>query len=230
MAKIIDLRPITPRTNGTRKLSAIKNIARHHSAGSTGSWATFWPYWHKTKGWGTGGYHEIILRDGTVELCYDPEEITNGVGGQNSYIYNICLVGNGSFTAEQEKTFEERARYWMGRFGLASKDVKGHNEFPGQATSCPGINMDSVRKRLQYTVASTQEPSKEENDDLKFTSGTLRKDFDTFVDSKAQREIIVNAAVKAGYSDKWVKDLVAGTIETGDLVMLGLGTLIRQNK
>src|SRR5690606_6951414 len=108
----------------TRKLSAIKNIARHHSATATGSWATFWPHWNKTKGWGTGGYHEIILRDGTVELCYDPEEITNGVGGQNSYIYNICLVGNGSFTDEQEKTFEERARHWMKQFGLTPKNVK----------------------------------------------------------------------------------------------------------
>ena len=148
MAIIKDLRPITPRTNGTRKLSAIKNIARHHSAGTTGSWATFWPFWNKTRGWGTGGYHEIILRDGTVELCYDPEEITNGVGGQNSYIYNICLVGNGSFTDEQEKVFEERALYWMGRFGLTAKDVKGHNEFPKQNTSCPGIDMNAVRKRL----------------------------------------------------------------------------------
>lgn len=125
MAWVKDLRSITPRTNGTRKLSQIKNIARHHSATLTGSWSSFWPHWNKVKGWGTGGYHEIILCDGTVELCYDPEEITNGVGGQNSYIYNICLVGNESFTAEQERVFDERARYWMKRFGLTAKDVKG---------------------------------------------------------------------------------------------------------
>lgn len=148
MATVKDLRSITPRTNGTRKLSQIKNIARHHSATPTGSWASFWPHWNKVKGWGTGGYHEIILRDGTVELCYDPEEITNGVGGQNSYIYNICLVGNGSFTAEQERVFDERARYWMKRFELTAKNVKGHNEFPGQNTSCPGVNMNVVRSRL----------------------------------------------------------------------------------
>src|SRR4051812_39698845 len=129
MTKIRDLRPITPRTNGTRALSTIRNIARHHSGGVTGSWAAFWPYWNKALGWGTGGYHEIILRDGTIELCYDPNEITNGVGGQNSYIYNICLIGNGSFTEKQERVFDERAKYWMKRLGLSSKDVKGHNEF-----------------------------------------------------------------------------------------------------
>ena len=224
MATIKDLRPITPRTNGTRKLTAIKNIARHHSAGTTGSWATFWPYWNKSKGWGTGGYHEIILRDGTVELCYDPEEITNGVRGQNSYIYNICLVGNGSFTPEQEKVFEERARHWMERFGLAVKDVKGHNEFPGQATSCPGINMNTVRARLSAT------PDTKEDDEMEFTSGTLKKEWETFLNSKAQREIAVKEAVKQGYSDTWIKKLAEGKTADGDVAALAVGALIRANK
>ncbi|MFC7364554.1 MULTISPECIES: N-acetylmuramoyl-L-alanine amidase [Bhargavaea] len=146
--KIVDIRHKTPRTNGTRLLSRIKNIARHHSATPTGSWESFWPHWRDVKKWGTGGYHEIILRDGTIQLCYDPEEITNGVGGQNSYIYHICVVGNGSFTAAQERAFEERARYWMTRFNLPVSAVKGHREFPGANTTCPGINMDTVRARL----------------------------------------------------------------------------------
>lgn len=79
--QIIDIRHKTPRTNGTRPLSWIKNIARHHSATDDGSWETFWPHWRDVKKWGTGGYHEIILRNGSIQLCYDPEEITNGVGG-----------------------------------------------------------------------------------------------------------------------------------------------------
>lgn len=148
MAVIKDLRPITPRTNGTRPLSAIKNIARHYSATKTGNWASFWRYWNGTRGWGTGGYHEIILPNGTVELCYDSEEIINGVGGQNSYIYNICFVSDGTFTEAQEKTWEERARFWMKRLNLPVSAVKGHNEFPGQSTACPGINMNTVRARL----------------------------------------------------------------------------------
>lgn len=148
MVKIKDLRSITPRTNGTRKESAITKIARHHSATTDGSWAAFWRHWNGTLKWGTGGYHEIILRDGTVELCYDPNEITNGVGGQNSYIYNICVVGNGSFTDAQEKAFDDRCKIAMARFNLRASDVLGHNEFPKQATSCPGINMTAVRKRL----------------------------------------------------------------------------------
>lgn len=157
MATIKDLRSITPRTNGTRALSAIKNIARHHSATTEGNWASFWKHWSGTKGWGTGGYHEIILRDGTVELCYDPTEITNGVGGQNSHIYNICLVGNGSFTSEQERAFDERARNWMDKLGLPTSAVKGHNEFPGQSTNCPGVNMNTVRARLSAAPPKMEE-------------------------------------------------------------------------
>jgi len=159
MAKIQDLRPETPRTNGTRKESTIENLARHHSGGATGEWKTFWPYWNKTKGWGTGGYHEIILRDGSVQLCYDPEEITNGVGGHNSTTYHICVVGNGSFTAAQEKAWEERALINLERFGLSPDDVKGHREFSGANTACPGIDMGMVRNRLKFLLNSTVKES-----------------------------------------------------------------------
>ncbi|WP_336822928.1 N-acetylmuramoyl-L-alanine amidase [Sporosarcina sp. USHLN248] len=224
MATIKDLRPITPRTNGTRKLSAIKNIARHHSATTSGSWASFWPHWNKTNGWGTGGYHEIILRDGTVELCYDPEEITNGVGGQNSYIYNICLVGNGSFTPEQEKTFDERARYWMQRLGLPASAVKGHNEFPKQNTSCPGIDMDTVRARL-----SGASIAKEANGEMVFSSPSLKEEIEMTLGSKARRQMIVDQAIAAGYSKIWQEKLDNKTITNDDLLALGAGTSVRNS-
>lgn len=157
MVTIQDLRPITPRTNGTRPLSAITSIARHHSGGTSGDWNSFWPYWRDNKGWGTGGYHEIILRDGTLQLCYDPEEITNGVGGHNSYVYNICVVGNGSFTDAQERTWEERCLFNLSRFRLDYSDVKGHREYSGANTACPGIDMGMVRNRIKFLL---DKPSK----------------------------------------------------------------------
>lgn len=223
MAQIKDLRPITPRTNGIRALSAIKNIARHHSATTSGNWASFWRHWHKTNGWGTGGYHEIILHDGTVELCYDPEEITNGVGGQNSYIYNICLVGNGSFTAEQERVFDERACYWMQRLGLPASAVKGHNEFPGQSTNCPGVNMATIRARLSKPSASVEEK-------MKFSSPTLQKETETSLASKAHRQIIVDAAVKAGAHTLWADKLADGTIKDADILGLAVKYTVAVNK
>lgn len=150
MVTIKDIRSITPRSNRTRAINTITHIARHHSATDTGDWASFWKYWHETKGWGTGGYHEIILRDGTVQLCYDPEEITNGVGGQNAYTYHITLVGNGSFTPAQEKAWEERVLYNLKRFKLPANKVLGHKEFPGAQTACPATDMGVVRNRIIY--------------------------------------------------------------------------------
>ena len=76
---------------------------------------------------------------------------------------------------------------------------------------------------------SIQTPKKED-DDLKFTSGTLKKEWETFLNSKAQREIAVNEAVKQGYNKKWIKDLEEGRAADGDVAALAVGALIRANK
>lgn len=147
MAKIQDIRHRTP-GNSRRSLSRITTIVRHHSATAGGDFDSFWRHWNGKLGWGTGGYHEIILRDGTVQVCYPPEIITNGVGNNNSYTYHICLVGNGSFTEAQEEAWSERVAFNMDRLGIGVNNVKGHREMPGASTACPGINMDTVRNAI----------------------------------------------------------------------------------
>ena len=161
MTKIVDLRGdsrIMGPTNPNRSVTGITKIARHHSATATGDVWAFQNYW-RNLGWGTGGYHEIILRDGSVQLIYRDNVTTNGVGGHNTNTYHICLVGNGSFTPEQEKAFDERARAAMQRFNLKASDVLGHNEFSGhKSNSCPGTNMATVRSRLGASSGSTPTP------------------------------------------------------------------------
>lgn len=157
MVNIQDIRNKVAPSKTTRKISQITKIARHHSATPSGDYFAFWKNRWKGLGWTKGGYHEIILPDGTVQLCYDPMFPTNGIANHNINTYHICLVGNGAFTSAQERTFEQRCLLAMQNFGLGVDDVLGHNEFKGTATSCPGINMDSVRKRLK----SLTEPKKE---------------------------------------------------------------------
>lgn len=148
MAKIIDLRGKTMGGASKRSVSQIRKIARHHSATTSGDYNAFANHW-RTLRWRTGGYHEIILRDGSVQLCYDANVITNGIGGHNTETYHICVVGNGSFTAAQEKAFRERALYNAKRFGLTVADILGHNEFSGHGSNtCPGIDMRKVRAEL----------------------------------------------------------------------------------
>jgi uncharacterized protein YgiM (DUF1202 family) len=163
MTKIVDLRGdsrILGPSNQNRSVAGITKIARHHSATATGDVWAFQNHWRGTLGWGTGGYHEIILRDGSVQLIYRDNVTTNGVGNHNSKTYHICVVGNGSFTAEQEKAFDERARAAMQRFNLKPADVLGHNEFSGHGSNtCPGVNMATVRSRLNGSAGSTPTPS-----------------------------------------------------------------------
>lgn len=149
MVKIQDIRQQVAPSKSRRNLNQIKKVARHHSATTSGDYFAFWNNRWKVLGWTEGGYHEIILRDGTVQLCYDPYFPTNGIGNHNTETYHICVVGNGSFTEAQEKAFEERCLLALQKFGLSVEDVLGHNEFSGTATSCPGINMNNVRKRLK---------------------------------------------------------------------------------
>lgn len=102
------------------------------------------------------------------------------------------------------------------------------------------ILINEVEKLAQLTangivnyaggVKASTPTQKKEDDELEFSSGTLKKEWETFLNSKAQREIAVQAAVKAGYSEKWIKDLEEGIAADGDIVMLGLGALIRANK
>lgn len=163
MTKIVDLRGdsrILGPSNPNRSVAGITKIARHHSATATGDVFAFQNHWRNVNKWGTGGYHEIILRDGSVQLIYRDNVTTNGVGNHNSKTYHICVVGNGSFTAEQERAFDERARAAMQRFNLKASDVLGHNEFSGHGSnSCPGTNMATVRSRLGGSAGSTPTPS-----------------------------------------------------------------------
>ncbi|MBP1971565.1 peptidoglycan hydrolase-like protein with peptidoglycan-binding domain [Virgibacillus natechei] len=151
MVKTQDVRNQMPGGNSKRNVSQIKNIARHHSATTAGTAQSFADYHVNHHGWGTSGYHEVILRDGTVQIAYDDNVVTNGVGGHNTPTYHICVVGSGSFTDKQEEAFEERARDAMSRFGLSASDVLGHNEFSNtggyshSSNACPGINMNTVR-------------------------------------------------------------------------------------
>ena len=184
MAKVINL--IGQTMGGNDKRSNITKIARHHSATVTGDVFTFERHWKNARGWNTGGYHEVILRNGDVQVCYAPETVSNGVYGHNQTAYHICLVGNGSFTKAQEKAFDERVKYNLDRFDLNTNDVLGHNEFSGQNTACPGIDMGRVRTRLRKEDQDTYTVKKGD------TLSAIAKQFGTTVDKLAKDNNIKN--------------------------------------
>lgn len=154
MANIQDIRDQTPKRSSRHSVLRLEKIARHHTATTGGDFWSFWNNRWKGLGWSTGGYHEIILRNGTVQLCYDPTVITNGVANHNSSTYHIALVGNGSFNDIQEQVWQERAKEALDRFNLTIQDILGHNEFSNTNTQCPGIDMSKIRNELRGETSS----------------------------------------------------------------------------
>lgn len=156
MVKVIDRRKTSMGGQDKRAVSRIKNIAVHYSATADGNSATFERFWKGTRKWITGGYHEVILRNGDVELNYNPNVISNGVLNHNSSTYNICYVGDGQPTKAQRKTLIERIKFNRVRFNVARTNVKGHREFSGASTSCPAVD---VRSLVNASHASVSKPS-----------------------------------------------------------------------
>lgn len=136
-----------------RKVSQIKNIAVHYSATATGTSKAFENFWKNSRGWKTGGYHEVVLLDGSVELNYDPTTISNGVANHNTSTYHICYVGDGQPNQQQLDTLRKRVKRAKSAYKINNKNIKGHREFSGASTACPALNVrTNVVNRLGSTV------------------------------------------------------------------------------
>lgn len=148
--KITDRRNVSMGGGDKRAKSRVTHIARHHSGVNVDqSMSILEGYWKSAHGWNTGGYHVVIHMDGSVDLNYDYDTISNGVGNHNSYIFNISVLGNGKFTAAQEKSWTIVCKEAQRELGIPTKNVWGHKEFAGHAyNSCPGIDMNTVRAAL----------------------------------------------------------------------------------
>lgn len=79
----------------------------------------------------------------------------------------------------------------------------------------------------QQVAAAEEEVKKEEDNDLKFSSGSLKNELDFSLHSKAHRQMIIDAAIEQGYSQVHAERLSDGTIEDGDLLALASGALIK---
>ena len=137
--------------DSTRDLNEITQIVIHHTASSTSLTRLDIEAGWRELGWWNGGYHEMIHADGTVEVCYHPEVVTNGAYGQNSFSYHISLVGNFRVngvqpTDVQMSALTRRVRNWQRRLGIANSRVVGHSE--RTPTICPGMDINAFRQSL----------------------------------------------------------------------------------
>jgi hypothetical protein len=180
----------------TRAQSAIRYIAIHHSVTRNDvNTAVFENWWRTQTNMGApnavGGYHEVILANGDVELNYLPTQVSHGVGNHNADLYNICVVGNFSLNGVQPTPYQQRVLHQriykaMENFNVPVERVLGHNEFSGHlSNSCPGMNMNYLRNRLQgQGVPPTNHPSTPDN---QFTVTYATSGFFTAADARLGR-------------------------------------------
>lgn len=97
-----------------------------------------------------------------------------------------------------------------------------------------GITVDGLygadAKRALTSPNMVASDNTKGDDDLEFSSGSLRKELEFSLGSRAHRQMIVDAALEQGYSQVHAERLADGNIKDGDLMALAVGALIKANK
>jgi len=143
---LVDELPKHPyRKYGKRFLSKIEYIVLHHTGGE-GTIEGFAKY-HVSRGWPGIGYHYVIDKNGSVNQTNRIDTISYNVGGHNTKVLGISVIGNyeEDVLTEQQKIAVEDLVLLLRKL-VGYKPVKGHHEF--RPTLCPGKNIKEFIKTL----------------------------------------------------------------------------------
>lgn len=126
-------------------------------------------YHMDSNGWCDIGYHFIISQSGKIYQGRDDERRTGAhVGGQNTGNVGISFIGD--YTSDQPPQAQVDAAVrllsWIKQtynIPWTRDNVKGHRQWPGQSTSCPGDNLldkiDGMMAQVDDPVPQTYEVS-----------------------------------------------------------------------
>lgn len=135
-----------------RTLNQVTHIVVHHTASArTATTRTFEQGVWRSNGWDRGGYHEVVLANGDVEINYNDRRIVWGARNQNTHTWHIALVGQhgagvNNITAVQLRSLERRISEACRRLAITNMNrLVVHNALPGQATACTAVNMGHIR-------------------------------------------------------------------------------------
>ena len=148
-----------------RQLRDITHIVIHHSATPRNhTTANFENWWRSPSArMGTpprGGYHEVVLANGDVEINMQDRRRTWGAANQNNHTWHICVVGqhsNGINTIDQRQldVLAQRIAEAMRRIGITDVNrVVRHRDLPNQNTSCNDINITNVRNVVSRILST----------------------------------------------------------------------------
>ncbi len=149
--------------NANRSHHTPNRISVHHTvtpneAGDGAHWVNQIQLWHMNQGWADIGYHFLISWDGTIYRGNPENRMGAHVGNDNSGNLGIALIGsyhqNQGPSDAQIQSLAQMLRYLGDKYDIdLNRDrVKGHGEWPGQATQCPGTHLRNQLDQVVHTA------------------------------------------------------------------------------
>lgn len=145
------------------KIGRVDYLIVHHT-GRNNDFPFFVKLRHKYyRGWEDIAYHYLIgntrsfTKNGKI-YTGRPEEFEDAhTLGYNKTSLGICLIGNFCKAAPSEEQIDSLLSLLgkkMIEYHVPVENVRGHNEFAGAETFCPGemVDMDSVRNALRENL------------------------------------------------------------------------------
>jgi N-acetylmuramoyl-L-alanine amidase len=214
-----------------RTLSAIKNIAIHHSATTTGGAKSFARYHVNSLDWPGIAYHYVVDKDGVINYCHDLEVISYHVGNSNSRAIGICMVGDfrtQQLTDTQKRATQNLVTSLLDVLTIEVDDVWGHQEFPRyEWKPCPSINMENFRNELLFIRQKGELPIYRS---VSYVSGNRKRTYLSYGDQgddiKALQERLEKLNFKPGVIDgtygKVTEDAVIRFQQAANLIVDGI--------
>jgi len=156
---------LLPDTEPIRTPEQITHISVHHSAVEGGTIQGYADYHVNVLKWHHIGYHLVIKGDQTYQVN-DLLTLSYHTSSNNGYTIGISVSGD---LSKRPLSEVERNNLYaailtvMDLFKIPSENVKGHNEYPENNTSCPCIDMNKVRSdisNLQMQMKAVSDPTK----------------------------------------------------------------------
>jgi len=120
------------------------------------------------RGWCDIGYHFVVSQSGNIYQGRSTEKRTGAhVGGENANNVGVAHIGNFEEQTVRDAQFEASTRivHWIHEtyeIPLDREHTKGHTQWPGQTTDCPGTNMlsrlEELRRRSENPEGASDPP------------------------------------------------------------------------
>lgn len=142
-----------------RTKEQITHIAVHHSAVEGGAIQGYADYHVNTLKWAHIGYHTVIKGD-QIYQTNDLLTFSYHTSSNNAYTVSVSVSGDLSkrpLTDAERNCLYATILTLMDIFNIPAANVWGHNEYPGNNTACPCIDMNQLRSDIKNIQMKMQQ-------------------------------------------------------------------------